>query len=75
MVVEAQFKDLSSKGYDASAALLKDPSLKMKGLQSSSSSPLQMEALYNLEKLVEQQHKDLVDKGVLPEDSVKIFTS
>jgi hypothetical protein len=76
-VVEAQFEDLSSKGYDASSALLKDSSSTSYSFDKNKSpkdSPLRMEALDNLEKLVEQQHKDLVDKGVLPEDSIRIFT-
>ena len=64
-IVEDQFRDLSTKGFPVAS-----PS----ALGLDSESPLRMEALNALEEAVEMQHKDLLARGVLPCDSVKIFT-
>ena len=64
-IVEAQFRDLSTKGFPVAS-----PS----ALGLDSESPLRIEALNALEEAVEMQHKDLLARGALPGDSVKIFT-
>ena len=73
-IVESQFEDLSSKGYDVASAF-------SHGMTDADSiiidndSPLSMKKLQSLEKVVEKQHQELIENGVLPQDSVKIFTA
>lgn len=69
-IVEAQFQDLSSKGYEVPTTLLKG----LGGHTVDKDSPLKLEGLEKLELAVEKQHKDLIEKGVLPGDTLRIFT-
>ena len=76
-IVEAQFKDLSSKGYGENLAtkarLYDGETLDLSSL--GREAPLKLETLEKLERTVEKQHDDLIDKGVLPGDSLRIFPS
>ncbi|QDZ17745.1 hypothetical protein HOP50_01g02540 [Chloropicon primus] len=72
-IVEAQFKDLSTKGY--AVPPVGSTTLDGETLSLRRGSPLKLETLEKLEKTVEKQHKDLIQKGVLPGDSLRIFTS